>query len=422
MSMPRDRVLTTVTIPRTSARAIVAVTLSAAACLACGKDAVEPNSDSHDGPQLSIFADSVAVDIFTTAQVSAAVFKTADAPQWASRDQNIATVNASGAIIGVGVGSTYVVAALSKYPDARDSVRVRVYSDSCGGARPDLGGAATAEDRKLFSYDVNAPLNLEKTVESTSNGVEVSAIAFDSPDGGRVTGLLFDPVTRSSLRPGMVLMHGLPGTARDIAGMAQTYAQYGAVVIAIDAPLSRRTPAGLMVFPEDRAEQIQLIKDLQRAVDVLISRPNVDQTRIGYAGFSYGGAMGVLFVGIERRLKAAALVVADPGLVTHNTGPQGFKYISGLPCARRAAWIRAMAPIEPIRFIGNANVPLLFQNGTLDEAVPESDAAELHAAAPEPKEIRWYQAGHGLNQQDKVDRLKWFQEKIGLDTTAGGAS
>ena len=412
--MKRAKALPVTAIPMTLPKAIVAVTLSAAAFLACGKDAVEPNSDAPNDPQLSIFADSVAVDIFTSTSVSAAVFNTSDAPQWVSRDQNVATVNASGAITGVGVGSTYVVAALSKHPDARDSVRVRVYSDSCGGARPDLGGAATAEDRKLFSYDVNAPLNLQKTVESTSNGVEVSAISFDSPDGGRVTGLLFDPVTRSSLRPGIVLQHGTGQGAKDVSGAAQTYAQYGAVVIAIDAPFSRRTPSGLLVFPEDRDEQIQLIKDLQRAVDVLRSRPNVDKVRIAYVGFSYGGAMGVLFVGIERRLKAAALVVADAGLVTHSTGAL-FKAISGLPCARRAAWIRAMVPIEPIRFIGNANVPLLFQNGMLDEFVPEYNAAELHAAAPEPKEIRWYNAGHGLNQQAEADRLKWLQEKIGLD-------
>ena len=66
----------------------------------------------------------------------------------------------------------------------------------------------------LFAYDVNAPLNLQKAVESTNNGVEVSTISFSSPDGGSVTGLLFDPVRRSSLRPGIVLMHGLPGTAR----------------------------------------------------------------------------------------------------------------------------------------------------------------------------------------------------------------
>jgi hypothetical protein len=60
---------------------------------------------------------------------------------------------------------------------------------------------ATTADRALFAYDVSAPLNLHQTVESTTNGVEVSALSFNSPDGGLVTGLLFDPVTRSSLRP-----------------------------------------------------------------------------------------------------------------------------------------------------------------------------------------------------------------------------
>jgi dienelactone hydrolase len=393
----------------------LAAALSAVIVLACSKDAVEPKGVPPVEPQLSIFADSVAVDIFTSASVSAAVFNTADAPQWVSRDETIATVNGSGSITGVAVGSTYVVAALSKHATARDSVRVRVYSDSCGGARPDLGGAATAEDRKLFSYDVTAPLNLQKTLQSTPNGVEVSAISYDSPDGGRVTGLLFDPVTRSSLRPAIVLQHGTGQGAIDVSDAGRIYAEYGAVVIAIDAPFSRRSPSGLMVFPEDRDEQIQLMKDLQRAVDVLRSRPNVDKTRIAYVGFSYGGAMGVQFVGIERRLKAAALVVADAGLVTHSTGSL-FKSISGLPCSRRAGWMRAMTPIEPIRFIGNANVPLLFQNGRFDEFVPPTNAAELHAAAPEPKTIQWYDGGHGLTAQANADRLKWLQDMIGLDT------
>src|SRR5215218_8421683 len=81
--------------------------------------------------------------------------------------------------------------------------------DSCAGA--------SAADRGLFAYDVNAPLNLQKVVESTNGGVEISAISFSSPDGGSVTGLLFDPVTRSSLRPGIVLMHGMPGNARVMA-------------------------------------------------------------------------------------------------------------------------------------------------------------------------------------------------------------
>lgn len=288
--------------------------------------------------------------------------------------------------------------------------------DSCAVARPDFGAVASAADRNLFAYDVDAPLSLQKAVESTNNGVEISGISFTSPDGGRVTGLLFDPVTRSSLRPGIVLMHGLPGTARNMAGLGQQLAQYGAVVIAIDAPFARRGGSPVQFTTQDRAEQIQLIKDLQRAVDVLRAQANVDDERIAYLGISYGGAMGALFVGIERRIKAAVLVVGDGGLVSHFTGPEDLNFMAGLSCATRVAWFRDMTPLEPIRFIAHASpTALLLQSGRLDNLVPAADAQALHTAAPQPKMIRWYDAGHGLNQQAFFDRLDWLHEQIGLD-------
>ena len=291
-----------------------------------------------------------------------------------------------------------------------------IAADSCAVERPDFGGAATAADRDLFAYDVNAPLNLQESVEATDDGVEVSRISFSSPDGGSATGLLFDPVTRSSLRPGIVLMHGLPGTARDMAGYAQLLAEYGAVVIAIDAPFARRGGDPVRFIAEDRAEQIQLIKDLQRAVDVLRAHANVDDERIAYLGISYGGAMGALFAGIERRLKAAVLVVGDGGLVSHYTGPEDLDYLAGLSCATRVAWFRAMAPIEPIRFIPHASpTSLLLQSGRSDNLVPPADAEALHAAVPEPRTILWYDAGHGLNLQAALDRHDWLVEEIGLD-------
>ena len=287
--------------------------------------------------------------------------------------------------------------------------------DSCAIKRPDFG-AATAVDRNLFAYDVTAPLNLQKTAENTVNGVEVSSISFDSPDEGSVTGMLFDPITRSSLRPGVVLMHGMPGTARGMAPAAQQLAELGAVVIAIDAPFNRRSGTTVRFITEDRAEQVQLIKDLQRAVDVLRARPNVDDERIAYLGVSYGGAMGALFVGIERRLKAAVLVVGDGGLVSHFTGPEDFDFMAGLSCATRVNWFRAMVPVEPIRFIAHAPpTRLLLQNGQTDNLVPSADAQLLHAAAPEPRKIQWYVAGHGLNQQASFDRLDWLHAEIGLD-------
>jgi dienelactone hydrolase len=311
---------------------------------------------------------------------------------------------------------TIALAALLISACAGSTAEPSPVAGSCAVGRPDLGGVATEAERDLFAYDVIAPLNLQKAVESTSNGVEVSTISFSSPDGGSVTGLLFDPVTRSSLRPGIVLMHGMPGNARVMAAQGQLLAQHGAVAIAIDAPFARRSGPPIQFSPGDRAEQIQLIKDLQRAVDVLRSRANVDDERIAYLGISYGGAMGALFVGIERRIKAAALVVGDGGLVSHLTGPEDLSFMAGLSCATRVDWFAAMTPIEPIRFIPHAPpTALLLQNGRLDNLVPPADAEDLHTAAPQPKTIRWYDAGHGLNQQALFDRLDWLHGQIGLD-------
>jgi uncharacterized protein len=392
--------------------------LAAVSFAACDKGPVDQNGD----PQLTLSPDSVVVGVYESYPLVATV-RDADGMiqygslQYVSRDQSVATVNASGAISAVAVGTTYVVATVPDRPDVRDSVRVRVHADSCTGARPDFGGPATAEDRALFGYDVDAPLNLQKTVQATTDGVEASSISYGSPDGGLVTGLMWDPVTRPGPRPGIVLMHGHPSTASAMTGIAQIYAQHGAVVIAIDAPFARRAegPVGMTLLPQDSAEQVQVIKDLQRAVDVLRSHPDVDDDRIAYVGFSWGGATGALFVGIERRLKAAALVVGHPGQVSHATGPEGFKNISALTCARRVAWIRAMAPVEPIRFVGHANVPLLLQNGRSDEYIPVYEAEELHAAAPQPKDVRWYDAGHSLNQEAQFERHGWLHAQIGID-------
>ena len=324
------------------------------------------------------------------------------------------------------VGTTSVTVASGAQANASAIVlsRVTVTPDSClvapGLLRPDFGGLASEADRALFAYDVNAPLNLQKTVVSTANNVEISNISYTSPAGGIVTGMMFGPIGRTTLRPGIVLMHGLPGNAQQMAGYAHALAQFGAVIIAIDAPHARRSGSAVLFSNQDRVEQIQMIKDLQRAVDVLRAEPNVDDDRIAYVGVSYGGAMGVLFSGIERRIKTAVLVVADGGLVSHYTGPEDLDYMSNMACATRLDWFRAMAPIEPIRFIGHATMPLLVQSGRFDVLVPMGDAQVLHAVLPDPKNILWYDAGHALNQQAVFDRHNWLAQHVGLDPLQTG--
>jgi uncharacterized protein len=149
---------------------------------------------------------------------------------------------------------------------------------------------------------------------------------------------------------------------------------------------------------------------------LLRARPNVAHDRIAYLGVSYGGSMGALFAAVEWRIKTAVLVVGNGGLVTHYTGPEDLSSMALLTCATRNAWFREMVPTEPIRFIGLAKpTPLLIQNGRFDTAVLPADALLLHDAAPEPRKLLWYDAGHNLNQKALFDAHDWLVEHIGLD-------
>ena len=64
-----------------------------------------------------------------------------------------------------------------------------------------------------------------------------------------------------------------------MVGIGLDHAARGAVVLAIDAPFARRGGDPFVFSPRDSLEQVQLIKDLQRAVDVLLARSDVDSAR-----------------------------------------------------------------------------------------------------------------------------------------------
>jgi uncharacterized protein len=306
----------------------------------------------------------------------------------------------------------------------------RTTPDSCAIARPDFGGPATAADRALFAYDASAPLNLRMTVDSTKNGVEFSTISYSSPDGGSVPGIMTRPVGRSGLRPGVVVMHPssaptLPVTGAMLAmGEAHSLAQRGAVVIAIDAPSVRRGGSTSLTFTaQDRRDQIQLMKDLQRAVDVLLAQGSVDPARIGFTGYSYGAIVGVHFAGVERRLKAAVITAGIGGWVTMATDKNRIQNLSTVSCAARNAWFRDNTPIEGIRFIPGASpTALLFQIARFDTAVLPEDARAAYDAASSPREVLYYDTGHALDPQAVLDRYAWLAKQVCIDPSGSAAT
>ena len=274
---------------------------------------------------------------------------------------------------------------------------------------------APASALTAFAYDRAAAYDPAVLPIGTAPGVEIHALSFLSPRGtGRATGRLFVPEGAGPFA-GILLMHGMPGNAAQMTTYAALLARHGSVVVALDAPFAQRAGEPLRFTEADSAEQVQLMTDLQRAVDLLVARPDVDASRLGYVGISYGGAMGALFVGIERRLKTGILVVADGGLVSHFTGPEDGGPFPGLTCAQWRRWLESMIPIEPIKYVGFASpTPLLLQSGRQDNLVPPPDAERLHAAARDPKTVQWYEAGHSLGVTAARARSFWLQEHLGM--------
>jgi dienelactone hydrolase len=290
-------------------------------------------------------------------------------------------------------------------------------------ATPTSSAASSGEVTRLFGYDRRQPLAMTtQQSREEADGITVASITYASPKGGEVPALLVLPSGRGPF-PGVIVQHGMPDTKESMLPTGIDLARTGAVAILIDAPFNRpqqgRVRSDPLTFtPKDRDEQVQLIVDLRRAIDVLATRPDVDRARLAYVGVSYGAAMGGLLAGVEDRLTAYVLAVGDGGLVSHFTGPDDANRpeVQSFPAEQRERWLEAMRPIEPINFVGKAApAALLFQAGRNDELIPEQDTRRYYQAASQPKELRWYDAGHFLNCAARRDMMAWLAGHIRID-------
>ena len=285
-----------------------------------------------------------------------------------------------------------------------------------GDKAQDSPAPIDSEVLALFDYDRGADLDIRDEGFESFDGFDRIDLTYASPGGGRVPAYLYMPLDEKP-KAGLLLMHGMPGSRENGQRIAAQYVQAGCVVLAISAPWARTSNQEPISFtPADRANQIQLIQDLRRGVDLLLTLPRVDRERIGYVGGSYGGAMGGLLAGVEHRIKAFVLNVGDGGLLAHMTTPGDEIPPEGVTTEQWERWVRDMDPIEPIHFVAHASPShLLFQNGRTDRLVPEVDGAAYQAAGSEPKTLMWYPDGHGLTPQRLWDQAHWLEKRIGID-------
>ncbi len=120
-------------------------------------------------------------------------------------------------------------------------------------------------------------------------------------------------------------------------------------------------------------------------------------------------AHGVLAGSLDQRPKHYVIMAATPRFL------DWYLYLPKLEGEAREMFIQQMAEIDPIVHAPNlASASVFFQFGTDDPHVPRERAEEFFAATREPKALRWYESGHGLNEAATNDRKIWLKEKLGL--------
>jgi pimeloyl-ACP methyl ester carboxylesterase len=147
----------------------------------------------------------------------------------------------------------------------------------------------------------------------------------------------------------------------------------------------------------------------RQAVDLLVSRADVEAGRIGLVGHDFGAMQGVNLAADDERIAAAVLIAATPRW--------GDWFLPFWPIAGdRWDYLRALAPVDPISRIGElAPRPVCLQFAKGDFFIADMTGLELHHTAGEPKELHTYEADHGVRVPEaRADRVDFLRRTLHL--------
>jgi dienelactone hydrolase len=287
------------------------------------------------------------------------------------------------------------------------------------------GAPSTEPDAaSMTTYDASAPLDLAEDAppQVDADGVSVQDVSWASPGGGRVSAWLVVP-PGSGPFAGLVYLHGSETNRDDFRDEAVAMAHGGAVSLVVDAPFARTGESRhnyLLNFglPErERDMTVQAIVDLRRAYDLLASRPDVDPTRLGFVGHSWGASAGAVLAAVDQRPAALVLLSGRPtwtGFLRESTDGWVDSYRELVGPEKWETYLRVMAPFDALAVAGELDGGRIYlQYGRTDDVVPTSVSQALLDALPDAK-ADLYDAGHALDDAATADRAAWLVERLGL--------
>jgi fermentation-respiration switch protein FrsA (DUF1100 family) len=204
--------------------------------------------------------------------------------------------------------------------------------------------------------------------------------------------------------PAVLLLHGYSSRKEHLAdSLGPALLARGIASLAVDLPLhGSRADTLQMQASRNPLAMMGLWRQARResalAAGYLRARAEVDAGRTAVLGYSLGSYLAAQLAAEDRHVRA--LVVAAGGDLP-----------DGTPLSAIARTVAD--PLRAVRKL--AGRPLLVIHGKNDRTVRPAQAERLYAAAGQPKEIRWWDAGHVL----PLPAIAWTAEWIARTLAAG---
>ncbi|MCC6485878.1 MAG: dienelactone hydrolase family protein [Candidatus Hydrogenedentes bacterium] len=286
-----------------------------------------------------------------------------------------------------------------------------------------------ADARFYEGYDPQAPLSVTIRAVTEKPDYELYDLAFDGLPGMAVPTLLALPLEGPGPHPCVIFLHGIGQDKDFLEVIAAPFTKAGFAFVSFDqytrGERKRNDSNPLKDALGLRRRSALNVIETRRLVDYLVTRPEIAPDRIYLVGASFGAITGATAVAFEPRIPAAVMTYGG-GDLDKLLSSDGAKAELG-----KAHWLvktlvtYMMSPADPVKYVGQvAPRPLLFQNGTHDQLIPNAAADAFFEAANEPKERTLYDSDHvGLDEENTRtvlnECLTWLQ---GIDAKKTGTA
>jgi dienelactone hydrolase len=262
-----------------------------------------------------------------------------------------------------------------------------------------IGTATCAERIKTGPWDLDQLRGAPKVAWNEAEGCIRSLYYEGLPYQGRSTRVfaflgLPPEATAENPVPAMVLVHGGGGTA--FSEWVQLWVDRGYAALAMDlagceADRRRMADGGPDQTHTQKFDDLaggvtnawtyHAVANVIRGVSLVKALPEVDTQRVGITGISWGGYLTCLVAGLDQRLKVAVPVYGCGFLQENSCWLEDFSRL-GPELAQQ--WTREL---DPRQYLAQAEMPILFINGTNDFAYPLDSYQKTYRLVKQPRRL-----------------------------------